>query len=62
MLREVLSHADTGQFNERSWAYWHYRLGLASMDNVLALPIHPPGVTRDYLTNLVASVHKKIKI
>src|SRR5260363_17161 len=28
-LREVLKHAEAGQFNERSWAYWHYRPGLA---------------------------------
>jgi len=28
-LREVLQHAEAGQLNERSWHYWHYRLGLA---------------------------------
>jgi hypothetical protein len=28
-LRQVLRHAEIGQFNERSWAYWHYRLGMA---------------------------------
>src|SRR3954471_10175961 len=28
-LRHVLRHADAGQLNERSWHYWHYRLGLA---------------------------------
>lgn len=39
VLREILSHAETGQFNERSWAYWHYRLGLASLDDVPALPM-----------------------
>lgn len=38
VLREALSHAEAGQFNERSWAYWHYRLGLASVDQVPALP------------------------
>ena len=27
-LREVIVHAQAGQFNERSWAYWNYRLGL----------------------------------
>ena len=37
-LREVLSHAEAGQFNERSWAYWHYRLGLSSVGQVPALP------------------------
>ena len=38
VLREVLTHAEAGQFNERSWAYWHYRLGLSSVDHVPALP------------------------
>lgn len=39
VLREVLVHAEAGQFDERSWAYWHYRLGLASVDHVPALPV-----------------------
>ena len=39
VLREVLTHAEAGQFNERSWAYWHYRLGLASVEHVPALPV-----------------------
>jgi len=39
VLREVLAHAQAGQFNERSWAYWHYRLGLSSVDHVPALPV-----------------------
>lgn len=39
VLREVLAHAEAGQFNERSWAYWHYRLGLSSVDHVPALPV-----------------------
>lgn len=38
VLRDVLTHAEAGQFNERSWAYWHYRLGLSSVDHVPALP------------------------
>ena len=42
-LREVLAHAQAGQFNERSWAYWHYRLGLASVGHVPALPIRKFG-------------------
>ena len=29
-LREVVQHAEAGQLNERSWHYWHYRLGLAA--------------------------------
>lgn len=39
VLRDVLSCAEAGQFDERSWAYWHYRLGLASVDRVPALPV-----------------------
>jgi hypothetical protein len=39
VLREVLTHAQAGQFNARSWAYWHYRLGLAEVDCVPALPV-----------------------
>jgi hypothetical protein len=39
VLSEVLTHAQAGQFNERSWAYWHYRLGLSSLDQVPALPV-----------------------
>ena len=38
-LREVLAHAEAGQFNGRSWSYWHYRLGLSSVDEVPALPV-----------------------
>lgn len=38
-LREVLTHAEAGQFNERSWAYWHYRLDLSSVDHVPPLPV-----------------------
>jgi hypothetical protein len=38
MLREVLMHAEAGQFNERSWTYWHYRLGLASEGHVPPIP------------------------
>ena len=39
VLRDVLTHAEAGQFNERSWAYWHYRLGLSDVDHVPALPV-----------------------
>ncbi len=38
-LRDVLLHAEAGQFNPRSWAYWHYRLGLASRESVPPLPV-----------------------
>lgn len=39
-LREVLRHAEAGQLNERSWHYWHYRLGLAQY-GVLPVPPMP---------------------
>lgn len=37
-LREVLIHAEPGQFEKRSWTYWHYRLGLADLGSVPPLP------------------------
>jgi hypothetical protein len=37
-LRRVLVHAEAGQFNARSWVYWHYRLGLARLGEVPPLP------------------------
>jgi hypothetical protein len=37
-LREVLEHAEAGQFSPRSWAYWHYRLGLVQPGDVLPPP------------------------
>ncbi len=39
VLRDVLTHAEAGQFSGRSWAYWHYRLGLVSVDHVPAMPV-----------------------
>lgn len=39
VLCEVLTHAEAGWFNERSWTYWHYRLGLAKVDKVPPLPM-----------------------
>lgn len=38
-LRNVVAHAEIGQFNERSWAYWHYRLGMASPGLVPPMPL-----------------------
>lgn len=38
VLRDVLTHAQAGQFNPRSWAYWHYRLGLSDVDQVPEMP------------------------
>jgi hypothetical protein len=37
-LREVIRCSEAGWFSERSWAYWHYRLGLASTGQVPPLP------------------------
>ncbi len=39
VLRDVVALAEAGQFNDRSWAYWHYRLGLAEVDCVPPLPV-----------------------
>ena len=36
--RELLRHAEAGQFSSRSWHYWHYRLGLAEVGHVAPLP------------------------
>jgi hypothetical protein len=38
VLHGVIAHAEAGQFNERSWTYWHYRLGLAALEQVPPLP------------------------
>ena len=37
-LRDVLRHAEAGQLDERSWTYWHYRLGLAAPEQVPPMP------------------------
>ncbi len=37
-----LAMPETGQFNERSWAYWHYRLGLATLEQVPPMPVRKP--------------------
>ena len=37
-LRKVLVHAEAGQFDARSWTYWHYRLGLCDPGEVPKLP------------------------
>lgn len=38
-LRAVLAQAEAGQFNERSWHYWHYRVGQARPGAVPPLPV-----------------------
>lgn len=37
-LRALLRRAEIGQFTPRSWAYWHYRLGLVAPDQVPTMP------------------------
>jgi hypothetical protein len=37
-LSRVLKQAEIGQFTPRSWAYWHYRLGLAEPGRVPPMP------------------------
>lgn len=38
VLRDALAHADAGQFNARSWAWWHYRLDVAQPGALPPLP------------------------
>jgi hypothetical protein len=38
-FKAVLAQAEAGQFNARSWVYWHYRLGLAAPDQAPTLPV-----------------------
>ncbi len=37
-LHTVIAHAQAGQFSQRSWVYWHYRLGLSALEQVPPLP------------------------
>lgn len=37
-LRQVLRHAEPGQFSPRSWQFWHLRLSVADLDTVPPLP------------------------
>jgi len=37
-LRRVIAHVEPGQLNERSWNYWHHRLGLTKRGRVPAMP------------------------
>ncbi len=40
-LRSIVIHAEAGQFNARSWAYWNYRLALAAPGNLPPMPSRP---------------------
>ena len=37
-LRDTLRRAEAGQFNARSRAWWHYRLGLARPEELPPMP------------------------
>lgn len=37
-LRQVIAHAEAGMFSEKSWTYWHYRLGLANPGEDITMP------------------------
>lgn len=37
-LRDALRNAEPGWFNERSWTYWCYRLGLAAPGDAVPDP------------------------
>ena len=37
-LQHVLVNAEAGTFSPRSWAYWHYRLGLSQPGGVPPMP------------------------
>ena len=38
VLKDVIRTAEAGEFDARSWSYWHYRLGLAEVEEVPPLP------------------------
>lgn len=37
-LRQVLTHAEPGQFAPKSWQFWHLRLHMTDIDNFPPLP------------------------
>jgi hypothetical protein len=43
ILVNTLNNAQAGWFNHRSWAYWHYRLELAELEQFPPLPIRAIG-------------------
>lgn len=38
-LRDVLRNAEAGELDERSWHYWHYRLGMAEYGLIPVPPL-----------------------
>jgi hypothetical protein len=49
-LKRVLVNAEAGQFDDRSWVYWHYRLGLADVDQVAVRDLPQVSVLTRQLT------------
>ncbi len=43
VLTDALMRAEVGAFSPRSWAYWHYRLGLANAGCVPPMPARRTG-------------------
>lgn len=37
-LRAAITHSAAGEFNARSWTFWHYRLGLSRSGEVPPMP------------------------
>jgi len=38
LLRRIVQTAEAGEFNARSWSYWHVRLYLSGIDTVPVMP------------------------
>ena len=38
-LKKIVLNAGAGEFTERSWHYWHYRLNISTLDQVPPLPV-----------------------
>jgi hypothetical protein len=39
LLGDIVAGSEAGEFNARSWHYWHYRLELCAVDQVPPLPL-----------------------
>jgi hypothetical protein len=37
-FRDVIKHAEVGQFSEKSWHYWHYRLNISQYPHIAPMP------------------------
>lgn len=63
VFRNVLQYAEAGQFSPRSWAFWHYRLGLAELNQVPPLPQRnvPEQALEDLLRQIDASPPSNVR-